>query len=1075
MKSKVYFTLLLVIALCFTGAGSAGAWFSEDAAAEPALDLSASAEQLLIGIETASNITRQIQVVDSPGQGDYLAVLTDRYGDRTNNTSKYNVAVQVDSSFTVTQIANKAPAPGVAPIWQDSPNLEIPRGGFVLLAVDDSYQQKGFKKFAAENFEIGDKVKLKLDGQAVSMAEFKERTEELAQPSTLVLDQDAMFTVPKEQSRTVISGKLTNYDKEGPYRILIANQPVSIQNDGAFAHEVDLEPQTNYIEVKVQRGEVVQNRFSVVVYRYMKLQEGREVYLWIEQSTNLNKYPTSEAIRRMLVKAKDAGVTAVSFPVKGHEGFASYLQNDLSGIPHISQITEPSKQGVPEDMDVLQYYIDHSRELGLRIDAVFNLYGSGTARDTGLTPEQFDDFEEWVYRPEDGGQIVPIRQSRYKPSVYFMNPANERAQQYQMKVIEEVMRNYDVDGVVLDRARYDNLYADFSPISRLQFENYLAGKGKSLARWPQDIMEHLYDEQGTYLQTERGPLFYDWLTYRSTVSKQFFTKLRERIDQVNAETGKQIPFAISLGSWYSSYYEVGQNWANPNVPYDARLGLPLADLYTEEYAQTGFGTRDIFDYMILGTYYNTPSAVKRGITMIHTLLEEEFPVYAGFQLQQLPDPEDQRQSFQAALQFTNGIKLFDLSVINWDIQKAALEDRPYVKPYQLGLSLPDNLTLPEHLQPLVANGFIEADYYNQNRAVGTMAVYSDLFGPTTGTSGSYGVEVIVGSDGNVRDVVNKQQAMNWNWSGNRPNNSAIPQGGFVVSALDNDGVRTLRQLLAYSYSLDDDVRAAALRGHLDYDGVTISESVLEMKGNVEVFGPGRAQTQVTLNGTPAAIDDQGDFVGRVDLQPGPNTIEINVWVDGRKTNSKTVKVTRETAELTGLEFEQAEYVLRAGDSIKPKLTAVYSDGSRREAGAGVEYHSSQPNVVSIAVDGTLTGLNEGTSVVTAVYGSQTARTQVNVIPRAQLQRIEVDEGDYSLIVGQTHQTEVFAVYEDGTRERVTGAVYRSSHERVAEVTEAGLVTALKPGRADITVEYEGKKAKIRVKVFNNDNGKGKNK
>lgn len=1069
MRTKVYWLLLLSLVFGLAGAGQAGAWdaVDENGNNEPASQL------LKIEIETASGISREIQVVDAPGSGDYLAVLTDRYGERTNNTSKYNVAVQVDSSFTVTQVANKAPAPGATPIWQDSPNLEIPAGGFVLLAVDDSYQQKGFKKFAAENFDVGDKVKLKLDGQAVTIEEFKSRTEELAQPSTLILDQDNMFTVPQDQNRAILSGKLTNYDKEGSYQIFIANQPVSIRDDGTFTHEVDLEPQTNYIEVRVKRGEVIQNRFSVVVYRYMRLHDEREVYLWIEQSTNLNKYPSSEAVRRMLVKAKEAGVTAVAFPVKGHEGFASYLHNEISGIPHISRITEPSKRGVPADMDVLQVFIDHSRELGLRIDAVFNLYGSGTAVDTGLTPEQFADFEEWVYRPEDGGKIVPIRQSRYKPSVYFLNPANERAQQYQMKVIEEVMRYYDVDGIVLDRARYDNLYADFSDLSRLQFESYLTGKGKSLQRWPQDIMEHQYDEQGNYLKTVNGPLFYDWLTYRSTVSKQFFINLRERIDQINAETGKQIPFAISMGSWYSSYYEVGQNWANPNIPYDSRLGLPLAELYTEEYTQTGFGTKDIFDYMILGTYYNTPSAVKRGITMIHTLLEEEFPVYAGFQLQQLPDPEDQRESFQAALKFTNGIKLFDLSVINWDVQKAALEDRPYVKPYQLGLSIPDQYELPEHLRQYVADGYIEADFYNQNRGIGTIAVYSDEFGPTTGTSGSYGVEVVVGADGKVLDVVNKQQAIRWNWSGNRPNNSVIPNGGFVISALDNDGVRTLRQLLAYVYSEGDLARAAALRGHLDYDGITTSDSVLEMKGNVQVLGPGRAQ--VTLNGMQAEMDEYGDFVGRVDLRPGLNTIRIDVWVDGRKTNSQTVRVTRNEAELTGLEFERDEYVLRTGESVHPRLTAIYSDGSRSVPGSGVEYRSNRPEVVSVAADGTLTGLRQGESVITAVYGNRAAETLVRVTPAAQLVSIEVDDNDYSLIVGQTHQTEVTAVYSDGTRERVTADSFRSSHVRVADVSETGLVTALKPGRADITVEYGGKKAVIRVKVFNNDNGKGKNK
>ncbi|MFC3767132.1 S-layer homology domain-containing protein [Paenibacillus sp. GCM10012303] len=839
-------------------------------------------------IESAGGLRKQINIVDAQGAGNYLAVLTSRFGDKTNNTSKYNVAVQVDEHFQVTKVANKAPANGGSPAWQDSPDLAIPEGGFVLLASDSDYATKGFKKYAAEHFNVGDTVKLIVNGQSVNLAEFKALTESLAEPSVLMLDQDHMFTVAKEETKTVLSGKLSNYQNDGVYKITINGKPVEIREDGTFAEEVALQPMTNYIDVDLYRGETVRKKTLVTVYRYMKVHPEREVYLWIEQSTNLNKYPTSESIRKLLVKAKAAGVTAVSFPVKGSEGFASYLKNDLSGIPHISQITETIKAGVPADLDVLQEFIRHGHELGLRIDAVFNLYGAGSAKDTGLTKEQFAEFEEWVYRPEDQGAIVPISQSSYKPLVYFMNPANDANQLYQMKVMEEVMRHYDVDGVVLDRARYDNIYADFSDISKRKFEAYLARKGKTLEKWPQDIFEHQYDDSGNFVKTVNGPLFYDWLTYRSAGEKEMFIKFRSKIDEVNRDTGKRIPFAISMGSWYTSYYEVGQNWANPNFKYDPRLGFPLGSLYTEEYAKTGFGSKDIFDYMILGTYYNTPAAVKRGITLIHVLTQEEFPVYAGFQLEQLPQPEDQRESFQAALTYTNGLKLFDLSQVNWDIQKAALENRTYVKPFQLGISIPDGLTLPNELMPHIAKGFIEGEYHNQNRALGATGVYTDDFGQTTGTSGSYGVEVIVGADGKVAEVVNKKQAMEWKWTGNKPNNSTIPKGGFVVSALDKDGVRTLRQLLANSFSAGDDIRAAMLRGHLDYDKLVTDKQRIELKGSVEVLGPGTAK--LLLNGEEVSLTD-GLYDIPVTLVQGKNEFKMEVRIDGRKTNEVSFEVT----------------------------------------------------------------------------------------------------------------------------------------------------------------------------------------
>ena len=64
-----------------------------------------------------------------------------------------------------------------------------------------------------------------------------------------------------------------------------------------------------------------------------------------------------------------------------------------------------------------------------------------------------------VYRHEDGGDILRLRESEYGRSgalVAFVNPANEDVRDYQLRSFEEVIKNYDVDGVLLDRGRYDN-------------------------------------------------------------------------------------------------------------------------------------------------------------------------------------------------------------------------------------------------------------------------------------------------------------------------------------------------------------------------------------------------------------------------------------------------------------------------------------------------------------------------------------------------------------------------------------------------------------------------------------------
>ncbi|WP_010277221.1 FIMAH domain-containing protein [Paenibacillus senegalensis] len=905
---------------------------------------------LHVEVEAANGMRRSINFVDTPPHGYFVGVYTERYGSRTGNENRYNVAVQVNEDFEVTLVTNQSRQ------WNESPNIDILPDGFVLLAQDDSYAL-GYRQFLLENFQVGDPVTLYINGNEVTLEQFKALTEEIARPSYVSLNQPDRFSVTKDESQTEISGRLMNYNPDNNYHIAVNGTEVALTPDGAFSSQVSLEPKTNYVSIEVFRDDRLEDTQYVTVYRYMGVHDEHEVWLWIEQSTNAKNYPNKESIRRMLLQAKDAGVTGVQYPAKGHEGFVTYLHNELSQTPHISQIQEPSKQGVPADFDQLQAFIEVARELDLKIAAVFNVYGGGTVSysvtqpyqllSTALTPEQLHEYEEWIYSVDDGGEIRRFSDSLYKNKViHFLNPANEAVQEYQLKHFEEVMRNYDVDAIILDRARYDTMHADFSPESKAKFEDFLAERNKSLVRWPEDVFEHRYNSAGEFTETVPGPLYYDWLAFRSSVSKAFMQKTRDLVDRVNQEQGTDIPLAISLGSWYENYYQSGQNWASPNFDYDERLGLPLGELYRNpeyRYQETAFGDPDIFDYMVIGTYQNNPAAIKRYLTLLNVLTMEEFPVYAGMQVPNLPEPADQREAFQAAFRFSNGIKMFDLSRLNWEVQKAAIQDYEYVKTYQLGISIPESLQgFPPSYQPvenyekLIENGFIEADFVNQGLAKGSIIIYSDSYGENTGTSGRYTVEAVVGANGLVSNVVNKQQAIQWSWSSSHPANSAIPEGGFVISTIDYDGTRTLRQLIAHVYNSGDPVRAALLRGQRDYDGRLTSESVINYEGSVEVIGPGN-EIEVYVNGEAAIVNEYGDFVRAVELTPGENTLTIEVYVDQMKTNEVSVAVTHEPAPaeigLEALQDQLAAFI--AGGEVRGPLTNQLSNRLSQ-----VEHHHS---------------------------------------------------------------------------------------------------------------------------------------
>ncbi|MCS2551260.1 hypothetical protein NXV75_25150 [Bacteroides faecis] len=59
----------------------------------------------------------------------------------------------------------------------------------------------------------------------------------------------------------------------------------------------------------------------------------------------------------------------------------------------------------------------------------------------------------------------------------MVNPINEDFRTHILNVLKDLVKRYpDLDGLMLDRVRYDGISADFSDISRQQFEAYIGQK-----------------------------------------------------------------------------------------------------------------------------------------------------------------------------------------------------------------------------------------------------------------------------------------------------------------------------------------------------------------------------------------------------------------------------------------------------------------------------------------------------------------------------------------------------------------------------------------------------------------------
>jgi uncharacterized lipoprotein YddW (UPF0748 family) len=286
--------------------------------------------------------------------------------------------------------------------------------------------------------------------------------------------------------------------------------------------------------------------------------------------------------------------------------------------------------------------------------------------------------------------LTPIAQAPSEKVACFVNALNPDVRRYELDMVREIVANYDIDGFVLDRCRYSNIYNDFSTLSRDAFLRWLNTKPGAPAphgaiNWPQDVFRFPTTPGGDLIQ---GPLYGPWLEFRAQVIRDFVADIARVVRA--AKPG--IAFGTYVGSWYPAYFGVGVNWGSENTT----LRYPW---FTPDYPQTGYA--EFFDWISTGCYYPTPtryeareqglsdrSTVEYAAQLSNAAVANGAFVYPGVNV---PDyvgkPEALLRALQTAGKQGQGWMIFDLSYIdefNWWPQLTAA--------YPTETSPPDRVT-----------------------------------------------------------------------------------------------------------------------------------------------------------------------------------------------------------------------------------------------------------------------------------------------------------------------------------------------------------------------------------------------
>jgi uncharacterized lipoprotein YddW (UPF0748 family) len=285
-------------------------------------------------------------------------------------------------------------------------------------------------------------------------------------------------------------------------------------------------------------------------------------YIWIDACANFPDYANSkDNIERDLTKVKNAGFTDIVVDVRPSMGDA------LFSTSAVDQVTK------------LDVWIGLGEQGMLFRDSSKKGWATTLNMSSGLTNE------------------MDLNSTNDPDNTYgtkFLNPANDDVQTFALQLLKDLAK-YNLDGIFLDRCRYDDMMSDFSDESRQKFESYI---GTKVTNYPSDIML----PGTTSLPSTQPTYFKKWLEFRVKVIHDFVVKARAAVKSVN----DTIKFGTYVGAWYSTYYESGVNWASPK--YNTAADYPT--WATADYSTYGYA--DHLDFMLLGAYASTDNIYGTG-------------------------------------------------------------------------------------------------------------------------------------------------------------------------------------------------------------------------------------------------------------------------------------------------------------------------------------------------------------------------------------------------------------------------------------------------------------------------------
>lgn len=321
--------------------------------------------------------------------------------------------------------------------------------------------------------------------------------------------------------------------------------------------------------------------------------QGKPRYVWVDAAASFRYYANDAAyIEEDCARIAKMGFTDIIVDVRPTSGDVLFKSAVAPACTKVAAWVGGNYKFVERTatFDYLAAFISAGHKAGLRVNAAINTMVGGYHSSIGDVGMVYDHPEKKSWCAVDN-LSSGLANSMDDPDIgpRFLDPANPQVQEFLLTLLSELAAYDGLDGIVLDRCRYDDygLDAGYTDAARDAFTEYLGAAPK---KWP------VIDRGKTSLSSP-STLERNWLTFRCKTIHDFVEKAADTVHGVNPD----VRFGVYVGAWFSEYYCSGVNWSS--AKYDLKANESTYKWASEAYQKTGFA--DLLDFIFLGAYAGT--------------------------------------------------------------------------------------------------------------------------------------------------------------------------------------------------------------------------------------------------------------------------------------------------------------------------------------------------------------------------------------------------------------------------------------------------------------------------------------